>query len=723
MVACGATTQAANPAAEQLLLAHVPPPIASTCVTVEPTDPARQAQVGCQPGGSVSDVVYILFNDNASMDTAFNADLANYGNATGEDCAQGPSQGAYTIDGVESGQLFCDETDGKAFIEWTDDRFGILSVGVSTSTDYAELFNWWATDAGPIEGNGVPQPTAEPTSPGQTAAPATPGATPVPGSTSGPKVPGTPLSRMNRALIHQILFSSGIDPTSGTPLGIADAFRTGTPKILALVAWDLIDTGANLDLKLFQGDRLIAEQTVTPNNPHPTQPKIDVDGGFAVPFAPEGGFAAGSYTLELDYHDLPEQVASFEVNDTGDGAPLPGNGSLGPSGTSTDLGPVPYADPASVLVVTRSSILRQHLGADTDAVLAAAAAVGTLHDLTTDLGDNTRPIPLQASIQIVRNLLKGSSFKYLLIVGNDDAVPMAHIVLPDSVNYSDEMAAEGIDGSYVVSDDPYVNTDDDANVVPDLAVARIPTSDDAQLLLTQLGENQPKPVGAFSMVNEVRRSFADGPLSVINAITPVTLYYSPPTVTGQVPETNISTARFIYILLHGDGSLTNTWWGEIQKWTSLNPADPLAQYTQEEKGYSDGLTVPSAGSQGAIVNVGACFGAYTLDSPLGDTHKTRENSLALKFLATGSRAFIADTYISQSSNSDPGGDLEARTGFEILLWQAVQGGASPIDAFFSAKSQYGAMVTQQYASGNADQALSGDTNFLALHEMVYLGRP
>ena len=84
---------------------------------------------------------------------------------------------------------------------------------------------------------------------------------------------------------------------------------------------------------------------------------------------------------------------------------------------------------------------------------------------------------------------------------------------------------------------------------------------------------------------------------------------------------------------------------------------------------------------------------------------------------------MADTYISESTNSEPGGEIAARTGFEVLMWQAVQQGMTPINAYFSAKSQYGQMMTTQYAAGTAGGALEGDHTFLALHEMTYFGRP
>jgi hypothetical protein len=736
LIACASTTVtlAANPQAEQVLLSHVPEHIAPTCASQEPADSTREAQVSCHPGGNVAEAVYILFDGNNTMNAAFESHQAQFPGATGENCALGPGRGTYKVDGSPAGSLFCDLKDGVAFIEWTDERFAILSIGIGTSATFAPIYNWWASEAGPNNATGNPVPTVAPATPGQPG-PATPAPTvgPVPTAQpggSGPKVPGTPFSQITGASIHQVLFAAGIDPSRHSPVGIADAFRIGTPTIYALIGWDVIEIGATLDVKLFEGNRLMAEQRVEPNHPDPQAPKVDFDGGFAVPFSPEGGFTAGLYTVQLDYDGLPEQVASFNVTETGDGAPLPANLSGGTPGTAPDLGPVPYADPASVLVVTRTSILRRQMGVDADAVFAAAGRVGTFHDLDADLGPlgaGGISVPAGVTVSIVHGLLRQGNYRYLLILGNDDAVAMSHVDLPDSVDFTDLMQGEGIAGDYVVSDDAYTDLDGDALGIPDLAVARIPTSDNAALMLTQLGEVQPKPSTTFSMVNEVRRSLADGPLGVINSISPVTLYYSPPTLTDQVPQTNQSTARFVYILLHGSGSDTTTWSGEIQQWTALDPGNPLSQYALEERGYTDSLSAPEAGAPGAIVNVGACFGAYTLDSARGDTHKTVENSLALKFLASGSRAFIADTHVSISSNSDPGGPLNTRTGFEVMLWQYIKAGQTPIDAFFNAKREMGAVVARQYADGNgdgfADAPLSGDTNYLTVHEMVYMGRP
>jgi hypothetical protein len=726
LIACASTpvTRAANPQAEQVLLLHVPAPIAATCVSQEPADATRQAQVSCRPGGTIAEAVYVLFDGNESMDAAYQSHLTAFPGATGENCSTGPSQGNYAIGGVPSGDLFCDLNNGAAFIEWTDKRFSILSFGSSTSSDFGTLYDWWANEAGPNEASAEPLPTSAPATPGlpgeATPAP-TPAGTPTPGDGDGPKVPETPPSRVTGASIHQLLFAEAIGAEG--PLGIADAFRTGTPRIYTLVAWHLIEVGAELDLKLFQGDRLMAQQHFTPKHPHPQLPKIDIDGGYAIPFEPDGGFVDGEYTVELDYHGLPEQVASFVVNAAGDGAPRPGNLSAGPSGSNPDFGPIPYVDPASVLIVTRSSVLRARMPNEADAVLAAAAKVGTVHDLTAELGPSPVPIPAAVTVPIIQNLLKAGSYKYLLILGNDDTVGFPQVALPDSVNYTFELW-DRTPGDYVVTDDVYVNLDGDEHQIPDMPVARIPSSDDAALLLTQLGENQPQPSTAFAFVNEAFRGVTEGQLEVINSITPLTLYYSPPTMDDKVPQTNQKTARFIYILLHGIGSFTEKWSGEIQKWTPLDPNDPLTQYTVEEKGFPASLTTATAGAPGAVVNTGACFGGYTLDTVMGSTHKTRDNSLALDFLATGSRSFVGSTYTSVLGPFTEVGDPpEMATGFEILFWQGIKAGQTPIDAFFSAKAEYGRLVVERYAIGTPNAALQADQTFLALHEMQYYGRP
>ena len=50
-----------------------------------------------------------------------------------------------------------------------------------------------------------------------------------------------------------------------------------------------------------------------------------------------------------------------------------------------------------------------------------------------------------------------------------------------------------------------------------------------------------------------------------------------------------------------------------------------------------------------VVQIGACYGAWTLDTIQEPVHKTADNNLALHYLKGGSRAYIADTHLSYST--------------------------------------------------------------------------
>ncbi len=209
--------------------------------------------------------------------SAFDSHVATFPEATGQDCTAGPSTGTYTINDSPAGRLLCAaDNQGTVFFEWTDNRFGIITVATSNTGSYSRLYDWWANEAGPVESNGQPLPTTEPQPSSEptsvptfgeptpiarptptpavaTEAPATPEASGEPGA--GPKSPDQPYSHVTGASIHQVLFAAGIDPATSSPHGISDVFRTGTPEIDVLVAWDLIEVGAPLDVTLFQGDR------------------------------------------------------------------------------------------------------------------------------------------------------------------------------------------------------------------------------------------------------------------------------------------------------------------------------------------------------------------------------------------------------------------------------------------------------------------------------------
>src|SRR6478609_4311398 len=124
-------------AAEQVLVSHVPAPIASTCSSTDP-QAGSVAQVACNPGGDVGEADYLLYSDNGSMDSAFDSHLAVFPEATGQDCTVGASTGSYTINDNPAGRLLCAaDNQGTVFFEWTDDRFGIITVATSVSGSYA----------------------------------------------------------------------------------------------------------------------------------------------------------------------------------------------------------------------------------------------------------------------------------------------------------------------------------------------------------------------------------------------------------------------------------------------------------------------------------------------------------------------------------------------------------------------------------------------------------
>src|SRR4051812_1430294 len=155
---------AANRAAEQVILSHVPAAIAGSCSSTDP-QAGSVAQVACKPGGDVGEADYLLYADNASMDSAFDSHIAVFPEATGQDCSAGASTGNYTINDNPAGRLLCAaDNQGTVFFEWTDSRFGIITVGTSASGSYASLYDWWANEAGPVESNGQPIPSAEPSS-------------------------------------------------------------------------------------------------------------------------------------------------------------------------------------------------------------------------------------------------------------------------------------------------------------------------------------------------------------------------------------------------------------------------------------------------------------------------------------------------------------------------------------------------------------------------------
>ena len=517
---------------------------------------------------------------------------------------------------------------------------------------------------------------------------------------------------LGRALLYHLDFATDID---GTPVDEGDVFREGVPRVLTLVGWDYVPSGTELRLRVFLGSRLVYDDARIATR--------EQDGGFIFNYQPVGGVPAGAYVAQLDYNGVPDEVATFAVLPAGT-AP----GSTTPTGTTTGpatpvtgrailTGPVPYADPSKVLVVTRASVLRPKLGARADAVFAAAAKVGTLRDLEAD-GVSRGTVDL--AVNEVHRLLRAGSYKYLLILGNDDAVPYVQMANPFAAEEREVLDSWKLPSDWVPSDNPYTDLDADEWIIPDLAIARIPSSDDADLLLKQLGQNVPSNGGAFALINQKRRGLVEPVLGTIDDTVSLDRHYAPQTTPDEIPATNAKTARFTYVLLHGIGVEADTWVTDIVAWSPEVLTDLNGQWILRDGNQQPAMTIAQAGVPGGIVAIGACYGGWTLDTVLEPKHKTALNDLALAYLKSGTRAYIADTHLSYSAPVGADGTPVARTGFELLFWRAMLAGATPIDAFQTAKMGIAKEIDDALAIGDYEAAA---LDFKTLEIMVYLGRP
>ena len=483
--------------------------------------------------------------------------------------------------------------------------------------------------------------------------------------------------------------------------------------MFALIGWDTAPAGTALGIRLYMKGLMLyeaAHQVVRKQGEQVAGEHVARNVGFVFPMYASDGFTNGTYQLDVTFNGSPDESVYFSVGGIAPGTLL---------GEGDDVGPIPYKDPSSVLVITRASVLRQNMGAAADDVLAAAAAVGDLHDL-----DETGFVPEspEAAAQLVRDLLRSEGYHYLLIVGNDDAVPFFHLANPYGDREVDELEDSQLPAGWLPSDDPYTDLDGDQYQTPDIATARIPSSDDPELLLTQLGYNVPPDGHGYALVNQVRRSQAGAVVSAMSTASAVQVDYAPPANAAGYPAGNGPNARYLYVLLHGIGVRTGAWSADVESWipdiagaTSFD-----GEWQVKWNGQTDAITVQTNPGSTGVISVGACYGAWTIDTTQEPTHKTAENSLALQFLNSGSRAFVADTHLSYSANLAPDSLPIARTGFEMVYWRSIGQGMAPIDAFQQAKIEISQAINQLSQRGQPEWSLITEKT---LHYMVYLGRP
>ena len=215
--------------------------------------------------------------------------------------------------------------------------------------------------------------------------------------------------------------------------------------------------------------------------------------------------------------------------------------------------------------------------------------------------------------------------------------------------------------------------------VPDLPVARIPSSDDADLLLTQLGEIVPPDGGAFALINQERRSQSGLVIGAIADFAQVRLQYAPPTTAAAFgSNADAGNARYLYVLLHGIGVLTNAWSANTVAWEPGSTDKPLDdEWIAHEARQMDAVTTETDPVSRGVVEIGACYGAWTLDTIQDPVHKTADNSLALHYLKGGSRAFIADTHLSYSAAMSPGRHAPGPDRLRVAVLAGYRAGHGP----------------------------------------------
>jgi hypothetical protein len=147
---------------------------------------------------------------------------------------------------------------------------------------------------------------------------------------------------------------------------------------------------------------------------------------------------------------------------------------------------------------------------------------------------------------------------------------------------------------------------------------------------------------------------------------------SKPAVYTQIPDLS---QDYVYLMLHGSYTDATAFHGE-------ETPGGLAAVRIEN--------IPNV--SGAVVFTGCCWGALPVDKPAVRasaqpvTARTPEDSIALRFLASGANAFVGCTGVHYSPIQPPyqffGGPLHA------AFWRHVVDGAAPAEALFNAKKDY-----------------------------------
>lgn len=306
---------------------------------------------------------------------------------------------------------------------------------------------------------------------------------------------------------------------------------------------------------------------------------------------------------------------------------------------------------------------------------------------------------------------KGEMIGALLIIGGNDIIPFHQLPNP-----TDDMDTS------VPSDNPYASVDENY-FIPQWPVGRMPDEKgtDAAFLLEQIrflnneyaikikSSNKPKsplfipifdivsrflrrisdhfhPLDNFGYAAEVWKLPSDIVFKVIDSKKKITL--APPTDFSSLPMNSKSKYRCAYFNLHGLKD-SPEWFGQKDLAKDSNePEFPVALIPSQ---FNQTHAAPE------IVFTEACYGNYIVD-------KESKESMALNFMANGSRVVVGSTCVAYGSVQKPliAADLLAEE-----FWKQVQNGVAVGYALLRSKLNLAREMTdrQGYLDGEDQKTI------------------
>lgn len=337
-----------------------------------------------------------------------------------------------------------------------------------------------------------------------------------------------------------------------------------------------------------------------------------------------------------------------------------------------------------LLFVTNSGKLATNIGQ------AGAAAVMTSikppHCLLNVQGS------LNHVLRAVRDELNNGSYEGIVLLGGYDVIPaVAADVLPARLRQSLPIAVveNELDEFLIWSDELYGDTDEDS--IGELPVSRIPDGKSFALLAAALSASAPMVNSAFGIRN-VARPFAEKVWELSGSREP--LKVSETFESAHVLSDELA-AGLHYHMLHGDNSDAREFTGE-----RINGGHLIA-FTVDN--------VP-ARFNGVVVS-GCCWGALSVRQKASDVDegdaldgRSSDDSIALRYLASGANAFIGCTGAHYSGSAIDVRDNLALEFHQLLLDNLVQKELPPARALHEARVEFSSRLAS--ASGMEPLALA-----------------